>query len=133
MLAMKQLLFGNEASSCFGSEGGEMLLLRQHANTRGVTDDDDKGVGNNFKQAVEVATAKNVASRAVTRWGRGGREVTHNTEKRLFNKNMTDNERHHPSDTYLGSYAWQWGGVPTAPCACPATEVLRQLHTPLYQ
>ena len=31
MLVIKQLIFGNEASSCFGSEGEEMLLLCQHA------------------------------------------------------------------------------------------------------
>ena len=62
MLVIKQLIFGNEASSCFGSEGEEMLLLCQHANTRGVTDDDDK-MGNNFKQAVEVATAEQGAGR----------------------------------------------------------------------
>ena len=43
MLAIEQLIFGNEASSCFGSEGEEMLLFCQHANTRGVTDDDDRG------------------------------------------------------------------------------------------
>ena len=63
MLVIKQLIFGNEASSCFGSEGEVMLQLCQHTNTRGVTDDEDKGAGNNLKHAVEVATAEQGAGR----------------------------------------------------------------------